>query len=436
MQAQHELSSIRSINRHLRWALAACALLVIGGGGLAIQTELSGAVLASGTVVVDANVKEVQHPLGGVVETIHVRNGASVKQGDVLMRLEDDVAAADLALVDNALDALLIRKARLEAERDGRTSLEVDTSLLSNSIEVPPASTLMRSETKYLASRIEARAGLKAQLAERIAQTERQIDGIWLQTAAQQDALDLLRSELDDLEGLFDAGLVTKPRISELSREGAEIRGLRGQLVSERAAQHGRIAELKLQIIQIDQDMLSEVSKELRETEEKIADLAQRRVGALDQLKRIDIRAPHDGLVHQLVVHTEGGVIEAGERIMLIVPEGEALSIEVKVAAQDRDQIHLGQNTLLRMSSFNQRTTPELAGVVSLIGADLVEDSRTGLQYYPVRIALEEGEEARLGQQLAPGMPVEAFVQTGYRTIFSYLTKPLADYFVQAFRAD
>jgi HlyD family secretion protein len=136
------------------------------------------------------------------------------------------------------------------------------------------------------------------------------------------------------------------------------------------------------------------------------------------------------------VVHTEGGVIEAGERIMLIVPEDEALSIEVKVAAQDRDQIHLGQKTLLRMSSFNQRTTPELAGTVSLIGADLVEDTRTGLQFYPVRILLDEGEEARLGQELAPGMPVEAFVQTGYRTIFSYLTKPVADYLVQAFRAE
>lgn len=436
MKVQHEPSAIRSINRHLRWALAASALLILGAGGLAVRTELSGAVLASGTVVVDANVKEVKHPLGGVVEKIHVRNGDSVKRGDVLMRLEDDVAAADLALVDNALDALRIRKARLEAERDGRTSLEIDVSLLSNPIESPSASALIRSEASYLASRIEVRSGLKAQLSERIVQTEREIDGLWLQTAAQQDSLDLVKGELDDLAGLFGAGLVTKSRISELSREDAELRGTRGKLVSERAAQNGRIAELKLQIIQVDQDMLSEVSKELRETEEKIADLAQRRIGALDQLQRIDIRAPYDGVVHQLAVHTEGGVIEAGERIMLIVPENEALSIEVKVAAQDRDQIHLGQKTLLRMSSFSQRTTPEVMGAVSLIGADLVEEPRTGMQFYPVRILLDAGEESRLGQKLSPGMPVEAFVQTGYRTVFSYLTKPVADYLAQAFRAD
>ena len=436
MRARHQIETSRSINRHLGIALAAGALLILGGGGLAVRTELSGAVLASGTVVVDANVKKVQHPFGGVVETIHVRNGESVRRGELLMRLADEVAAVDLAIIDNALDALVIRKARLEAERDGRAELEFDPSLLSMAVDSPTVSTLLQSETNYLASRIEARSGLKAQLAERIVQAERQIEGLWLQTAAHRDTLDLVRDELVDLGELLDAGLVTRTRVNELRREDAQLRGLQAQLVSERAAHSGHIAELQLQIIQIDQDMMSEVNKELREIEEKAADLAQRRIGARDQVERTDIRAPHDGVVHQLAVHTEGGVIEAGEQIMLIVPDDEELSIEVKVAVQDRDQISYGQKTVLRMSSFNQRTTPEITGTVSLIGADLVEEGRTGLQFYTVRIIPDEGELERLGHALAPGMPVEAFVQTGYRSVYSYLTKPVTDYLAQAFRAD
>ena len=165
--------------------------------------------------------------------------------------------------------------------------------------------------------------------------------------------------------------------------------------------------------------------------------MEQRRIGALDQLKRIDIPAPYDGIVHELAVHTVGGVVAADETLMLIVPGEEMLSIEVKVAAQDRDQLHIGQTALLRMSAFNQRTTPELRGEVSVIAADLVEEPRSGFQYYPVRIRLMDRERDRLGDnKLSPGMPVESFIQTGYRTVFSYLTKPLADYLARAFRAD
>ena len=436
MTNDSSIATIRSINGHLRIGVAAAALLVIGVGGVAATTQLSGAVLAQGTVVVDGNVKVVQHPVGGVVEEINIRNGAVVKVGQVLIRLDDDIARADLATVDNALDALFVRRARLEAERDGTTSFstppELTERLRESSVE-----RLLRSESRYLQSRTEAREGLKAQLAERIVQLENQIEGLAVQITAQQDAIALVQEELSGLDELYTSGLVTKTRVMALRREEAIARGTHGQLVSEIASQKGRVSETRLQIIQIDQDMTSEVNGELREIEEKVGELTQRRIAALDQLKRIDIRAPHDGVVHELGVHTIGAVVEAGKTLMLIVPEEEELSIEVKVAAQDRDQLHIGQNTLLRMSSFNQRTTPELEGTVNVIGADLVEDPRTGFQYYPVRIRLNEGQEERLGaSQLAPGMPVESFVQTGYRTVFSYLTKPLVDYFALAFRAD
>ena len=296
---------------------------------------------------------------------------------------------------------------------------------------------MVRSETRYFDSRVQARNGLRAQLRERIAQHEEQIEGLSLQAKAQEESVGLVADELEGLEQLYAQKLVTQNRVMALRREAATMRGALGQLLAEIAATKGRVSETELQIIQIDQDMRNEVNKELRETAEKIAELQQRRIAALDQLKRIDIRAPHDGVVHELAVHTVGGVIAAGDPVMLIVPEEELLVVEAKVAAQDRDQVHVGQTALLRMSAFNQRTTPELQGEVSVIGADLVEDKRSGFQYYPVRMKLMPGEQDRLGDNvLAPGMPVESFIQTGYRTVFSYLTKPIADYLAKAFRAD
>jgi HlyD family secretion protein len=436
MAEERNASAAASIDRHLMVGLVAAGLLVFGAGGWAVTTELSGAVLASGTIVVDGHVKTVQPPLGGVVEEIAVRNGQPVRQGDIVMRLDDDVARADLAVVDNALDALLVRQARLEAERDAEALLEMPHSIAER-IEEPPLAAMVRSETRYFASRVQARDGLRAQLRERIAQHEEQIEGLGLQAEAQEESVELVADELADLEELYAQKLVTKNRVMALRREAATMRGRLGQLLAEIAATKGRISETELQVIQIDQDMRNEVNKELRETAEKIAELQQRRIAALDQLKRIDIRAPHDGVVHQLAVHTVGGVIAAGDPLMLIVPEEELLVVEAKVSAQDRDQVHVGQTALLRMSAFNQRTTPELQGEVSVIGADLVEDERSGFQYYPVRMKLMPGEQDRLGDNvLAPGMPVDSFIQTGYRTVFSYLTKPIADYLAMAFRAD
>lgn len=436
MMKRENHSAIHSIDRHLRLASLSVVMLVFGGGGWALTTELAGAVLAPGLIVVDGNVKAVQHPFGGVLEEISVVNGTQVRQGDVVLRLDDDIAKADLALIERALDALFIRRARLEAERDSQPGIGSITGLIQRFSEGEQAEMIV-SETRYFDSRAHARNGLKAQLNERIVQLQEEIVGLGVQATAQEDTIALMREELDGLDQLYAQRIVARTRILELRRDESQMRGTLGQLMAQIASLGGRISETELQILQIDQDLRSEVTKELRETHEKIAELSQRRIGALDQLKRIDIRAPNDGVVHELGVHTIGGVVGAGETLMLIVPGDEVLSVNVKVAAQDRDQLHLGQDALMRMTAFNQRTTPEILGEVSVIGADLVEDPRTGLQYYPVKIRLLEEELARLGSNiLAPGMPVETFIQTGERSIFSYLTRPLGDYLMRAFRAD
>jgi HlyD family secretion protein len=213
------------------------------------------------------------------------------------------------------------------------------------------------------------------------------------------------------------------------------LEGERGSLIASQAQAKGKITETELQIIQVDQDLRSDVARELGDVRGKIAELTERKVAAEDQLKRIDIRAPQDGTVHQLAVHTVGGVVPAGDALMLIVPRADALDVEARVAPQDIDQLHVGQRAVLRFSAFDQRTTPEIDGTLSLISADVTHDERTGASFYTVRITVSKEELGRLGKlKLVPGMPVEAFLQTNPRTVLSYLTKPLRDQVTKAFR--
>jgi HlyD family secretion protein len=436
MNNKSKPSARRSIRRHTTVGLSAALLLVVGCGGWAIVTELSGAVVAPGTVVVDSHVKKVQHPTGGVVGEILARDGDQVRVGDVVIRLDETVAKANLAMVVKSLDELAARQARLEAERDGLPEIMFPSAITSRRAE-PDLASLLSGEKRLFETRREARAGQKSQLKERVAQLQEQIDGTNLQAAAKADEIKLIQDELTGVQELWRKNLVPITRLTALKREETRLRGERGQLISTVAQAKGRISETALQILQIDQDLRSEVSKELREVQAKVAELVERKVAAEDQLKRIDIRAPQDGVVHQSIVHTVGGVINAGEALMLVMPVADDLSIEVKVSPQDIDQLQPGQDTMLRLSAFNQRTTPELKGRVSLIAADLVTDQRTGVQHYPVRIAFAEGERERLGAaKLLPGMPVESFIQTGYRTVFSYLTKPLSDNLAKAFREE
>ncbi len=436
MNNKSKPSARRSIRRHTTVGLSAALLLVVGCGGWAIVTELSGAVVAPGTVVVDSHVKKVQHPTGGVVGEILARDGDQVRVGDVVIRLDETVSKANLAMVVKSLDELAARQARLEAERDGLPEIVFPLAITSRRAE-PDLANLLSGEKRLFETRREARAGQKSQLKERVAQLQEQIDGTNLQAAAKADEIKLIQDELTGVQELWRKNLVPITRLTALKREETRLRGERGQLISTVAQAKGRISETALQILQIDQDLRSEVSKELREVQAKVAELVERKVAAEDQLKRIDIRAPQDGVVHQSIVHTVGGVINAGEALMLVMPVADDLSIEVKVSPQDIDQLQPGQDTMLRLSAFNQRTTPELKGRVSLIAADLVTDQRTGVQHYPVRIAFAEGERERLGAaKLLPGMPVESFIQTGYRTVFSYLTKPLSDNLAKAFREE
>ena len=410
------------------------AVLAAGVGGWAGTAELSGALIAPGSVVVDSNVKKVQHPTGGVVGELRVREGDRVKAGDIVVRLDQTITRANLAIVTKGLAELAARKGRLASERDGSDAIDFPAELTSRQGE-PDIAQIVEGERKLFELRRSSRLGQKAQLRQQSGQLLEEIVGLTAQQDAKKREIVLINRELEGVRELFKKNLVQINRLTLLEREATRLDGEEAQLMAAVAQAKGKIAETELKIIQIDQDLSSEVAKEMREIDAKIGEFVERKLQAEDQLQRVDIRAPQNGTVFQLTVHTVGGVIAAGEPIMLIVPEADSLAVEARVNPQDIEQVQLDQKTVLRFPAFNTATTPEINGQVSRISADVSSDQRTGQSFYTIRISIHPAELARLGSaKLVPGMPVECFIQTGERTVISYFLKPLRDQLKRTFR--
>ena len=422
-------TALHSIQRHMMVGMVMAGAVTFGIGGWAATSQLSGAVIGQGVIVVESSVKKVQHATGGIVGELRVRDGDRVNAGDILIRLDETQKLANANIVTGSVDELLAREARLEAERDDADQIAFPKTLLDGAKDGNlEAARAVAAERKLFDLRREARSGQKAQLKERSAQLQDEIKGYVGQAEAKQKEAGLIKQELEGVTTLWQKKLIPITRLNALERDSARLEGERSQLTGITAQAKGKIAEIEMQIIQIDQDLRSEVGKDLIETRGKLSELAQRKIAAADELNRIDIRAPQSGRVHELSVHTVGGVISAGEQIMLIVPDADALAVEVKLAPRDIDQVHLGQTATMRFDAFNQKITPEIDGEIVMVSADLIQDQRTGVGYYQARVALKPDELAKLGSaKLAPGMPVDVFIKTPARTALSYLTKPLRD---------
>jgi HlyD family secretion protein len=417
---------------------AVTVVLVCGVGGWAATAQLSGAVIAPGTLVVESSVKKVQHPSGGVVGEILVKEGSEVEEGQVLLRLDDTMTRSTLGVVQSQLDESMAREARLLAERDDNSAITFPAQLTSRRGDASVAMALA-GEEKLFESRRTALTGQRAQLRERISQVDEEIRGLTAQQAAKESELDLIGRELVGVADLYEKKLVSISRLTQLQRDQTRIRGERGQLIAEIARARGKISETELQVIQLDRDFRTEVLKDQREAQGKIAEFKERVTGAEDQLKRVDLRAPQAGTVHQLAVHTVGGVIGNGETIMQIVPRADELVVEAKVAPQDIDQVAPGTKVVVRIMAGNQRTTPEIAGMLTRVSPDLTREQQNTAQptqaYYIARITLAAEEVARLQDiHLVAGMPAEAFIQTHQRTPLQYLLKPLQEQISRTFR--
>lgn len=430
----------RAIRRLNLVGFAMVAVCVFGVGGWAATTQLAGAVIASGTVIVESNVKRIQHPNGGIVGEITVREGGPVEVGQIVMRLDDTLAKATLGIVQTQLDALEAREARLTAERDGLDSVQFSEALIERR-QHPGVAATHAGEDRIFEARRSAREGQRSQLRERIVQTTNEISGLLSQKEAKEQEIAFISDELKGVAALYKKALVTIVRYNALQRDQARLQGEHGQLVAEMARAKARIAETGLQIIQLDQDFRSEVLRDLREAQPKIAELMERKTAAQDELRRVDIRSPQSGIVHQLAVHTVGGVIGKGETVMQVVPRQDTLILEAKVSPTDIDQVGLGAPVRARIQAGNTRTAPELGGAVVMISPDLARDQPTAPpspqnpSYYLVRVSLSETEVKKLGGlQLVPGMPAEVYINTQDRTPLSYLLKPLEEQIARTFR--
>ena len=425
-----------TIGRYLLLGGALVLALVGGFGGWAAIASISGAVIAQAVIVVESNAKTVQHLDGGIVGEIRVRDGDRVATGDVVLRLDDTMPRANLGILTTQLDELMARRARLEAERDGRAELAFPAALQDRAAEARVAN-VMAGQEKLFQTRAQALAGQKDQLGKRVGQLRDEISGLVAQRDAKATEIVLIEKELEGLIKLKEQGLVPSNRVIALQRDAARLKGDRGRLGADIARAEGRIGETEIQIIQLGRERSAEVVTELRDVQARIAELAERRIAAEDQLKRVDVRAPIGGIVHDLAFHTIGGVIPAGQAILQIVPSKDVLIVEARLQPQDIDQVSPGQAATIRFPGFNQRTTPELNGTVRRVSADLMRDEAMQLEFYKVRLRLEPGELDRLGgRALVPGMPAEVFIQTDRRTALSYLVKPLTDQIEKAFREE
>jgi HlyD family secretion protein len=410
-------------------------LLMVGVvGGWANFTELNGAVIAPATIMVESYSKKVQHKEGGIVGEIRVKDGDRVEMGQALIILDNTETKSELAIIDGLLDEALAKRARLEAQRDKASAITFPPEVLARAGE-PGVAAIMAGQTKLFNARLQAVVGKKEQLTQQIGQLTEQIGGLESQRLSKEKQLTLISAELVDLKDLQSKGLVPVSRVMAMDRETARLDGERGELVASKASAEARIAEVKVQILQIDEEDLSQTLTDLRDIEGKVAELKERKLSVASRLERMVIKSPITGDVYQLAVHTIGGVIGPGEPLMLIVPEADELILQAQVMPQDIDKVQPGQIAHIRFPAFNSRLTPEVAARVTQISADTSRTDASSPAFYSVRLMISASELAKLGSnKLKPGMPAEAFIQTQAQTPMTYFLKPLTDQIAHALR--
>lgn len=424
----------KSIRAHLIGS-GVVALVLIGGLGLwAGLMEISGAVIASGTVVVESSTKSVQHKEGGIVDKIAVADGQRVKAGELLLRLDDTLTRANLAAITKQLDNLNAQEARLVALRDGADDIEFLLETVDDQHKAD-LETIYEGERRMMSAHLNNIKGRKDQMLAQIEQYKRQIQGLEQQRDAKEHEIELIDGELEDLEKLRRKKLVTESRVTALMREKTKLQGEYGDFIAQIARTEEAISERNIQILQIEEEVMSKTLEKLQQVRAEIAQLEEKKIAAQDQLIRMNILAPHDGVVYDLAIHTVGGVIAPGEVLMQVVPQDDALIIEAQVQPIDVEVLSPNQMAKVRFPNFDQRTTPELQAALKTISPDLLEDPKTGLSYYLAELTIPEAELKKLGDNtLIPGMPVETFIQTENRTVLSYLIKPMVDQIAHALR--
>lgn len=429
-----EVSAAREEQRWIR--IGYIVLLATFGVALiwSALAPLSSAVIAQGAVKVDSSRKKIQHPEGGVIKEILVKDGSAVRAGDVLARLDATKAGAAYGVVRGGRDVALAAQARLEAERDEKASIRFPDDLLARANNSQIAE-IMRSQQSLFDARRTSRLGELSILEQQIAAIRSEISGFQSLQHAKDEQLKSLKNDLDAMSALASVGMLEKPKIRSVERELAALQGSRSELVSKVASARTQISEKELKKFQVQKAFQEEVVAELKKVQAENFELIERESSTRYTLALIEIRAPVDGTVTDLKIHTAGGVIAPGEVIMEVVPSSDQLILEGKVLPGDIDRVAVGQEVGVKLHAFNTRTTPELNGALTYVSADAVVDPRTEVSYFVVKALVPEKELARLGdQKVQPGMQADLFIVTGERTFLGYLFQPLSDSFNKAWR--
>jgi HlyD family secretion protein len=414
----------------------ATVFVLLGGmGAWAALTRINGAVVAAGIIEVASNRQVVQHLTGGIVGQIRVKEGDTVKAGDVLMRLDDTFDRSELAVIEGQLFSLLGMAARLQAEQDGKAVITFDPELLKAAETDPDAAEIVAGQKRLMEARAETRGKQVAQLQEKKAQIGKQNEGLDSRIEALETQVGLIGKELDAQNKLLAQSLTNASRVLALQREEAEIRGTISQARSSIAENAGRVAEIEIAILNIQSTVREEATTALRDIEAKIAELRENRNAKLETLSRRDITAPMSGIVLGMQVHALRSVIRPADPLLYIIPQEHDLVISTQISPTQIDQVHVGQMAHIRFAAFDHRSTPEIFGHVTKVAADVLADQRTGATFYKAEIKPDAGQMEKLADKhVIPGMPVETFIQTSERSPLEYLVKPLADYFSKAFR--
>ena len=421
--------------RPLFWGYLTLALLVLGLGGWSVLTTIAGAIIAPGQIEVSQNRQVVQHPDGGVVAEILVTEGASVKAGEILIRLDGSQLRSEIAIIENQLFELAARRARLEAERDEAEAVSYPAGLLEVAAKRPDVAGIVDGQTSLFAAQKEALDHAVDQRQERIEQIASQIAGIKAQAAATDTQIALLSDELATQKALLDKGLAQAAAVSGIQGRLAEAQGRAGELQAAMAEASGRITEIKIEITGLGTQQREEAEVELRDVVARELELSERQRSLAERIARLEIRAPAAGIVLGLLVTTPQSVIRPADALMYVVPQDRPLLVAVRVAVSHVDEVRAGQAVRLVFSSLPTRTTPEITGHVTVVSADALTDERSGAAFFRTEIAIDPDALQKLrGVRIVPGMPVEAFIRTVDRSPLSYLLKPFTDYFRAAFR--
>ncbi|MEO0461523.1 MAG: HlyD family type I secretion periplasmic adaptor subunit [Pseudomonadota bacterium] len=419
----------RSRTRIATIAAGGLAVLVIGGGAL---VPIGGAVIAGAEVAPESKVKRIAHPSGGVISEILVEDGDTVSKDDLLLRLDTEVSSVAAEFSDRSLAQLLAQRARLLAEVENRGAIAFPEELLND--PSPEAADAMAAEKRrFMLSRAE-RSSIKGQLGQRLNQYERQIDGYDAQVSSLIKQQELILPELEMLREMKAKGYVTIRRLNEMERTAIELEGAIGARRANIAQANAGIAEVSQQRLQIDQNARNEAGADLSRVEAAINEQRIAKASAGDNFERSEVRATESGTIDKLAYASVGEVVRPAETIMQIVPADDRLVFNGSVMPADIDRVAVGQSARIRLSAFNQATTPELTGEVIFVSADPITIEATGARVFRARVALDPGELERLSDvELVSGMPAELFIETGSRSMLSYVTKPLADQFARAF---